>query len=133
MQCNATFWIGSWKTTKFVSLGGGAEIDVTFDSLWLASDTGRYTTKCSTAYAADMNKVNDKVEDIFVVGPPGIEELTYPIPIAGSEKFEIFDALGKKISSNQNRLNLSTLAPGVYFLKIQTGEKLINRKILVIH
>jgi hypothetical protein len=133
VQCNAIFWIGNWNTTKFVSLGGGAEIDVTFDSLWLASDTGEYTTKCSTAYAADMNKSNDKITDHFVVGPPGIEEQTYPMPITNGEKFEIYNALGKEISSNRDKLNLSTLAPGVYFLKIQLGGKLINRKILVIH
>ena len=131
-QFNAIFWIGNWNTTKRVSLGAGGEMDVTFDSLWLAGDTGEYATKCSTAYAADMNKSNDKIEDHFLVGPPGIEEINYSIPVTGGEEFEIYNALGKKISPNQDKLNLSALAPGVYFLKIRLGEKFINRKILVI-
>jgi len=131
-QFNVTFWIGNWNTTKRISLGSGSESDVVFDSLWLAGDTGEYATKCSTAYSADMNRLNDRVEDHFFVSPPGIEEHTYSSPLTTSEQFEVYNTLGMKISDNKGKSNLAALAPGVYFLKIRQGGKVINKKILVI-
>lgn len=131
-QFNITFWIGDWNTTKRVTLGPGNESDVLFDSLWLASDTGEFTTKCSTAYAADMNHLNDKLEDHFFVSPPGIEELTYSLPLSSSAEIEIYNTLGMKIAENKGKFNRSALIPGVYFLKIKQGEQIINKKILVI-
>lgn len=132
-QCNVTFWVGNWNTTKQVSLGAGSEIDVLFDSTWRASDTGEYATKCSTAYAADMNRSNDRVEGSFSVSPPGIAENTFTIPITATEKFEIYNTLGMKIGESRGFLNLPALNSGIYILKISKGEKVINRKIMVIH
>lgn len=128
------FWIGNWNTTKRISLGAGSETDVLFDSLWYASDTGQFFTKCSTAYSADMNRINDKIEGDFFIGPPGIEENTYSFPFPPSSKaeFEIYNALGKKIDAQKGKINFSALSPGVYFLKIQDGEKEFKRKIMVI-
>jgi hypothetical protein len=129
---NVIFWIGDWNTTKRISLGAGSQNDITFDSTWLASDTGEYATKCSTAYAQDMNKSNDKVEDHFFVGPPGIEELNHSLPLSAEAKIEIYNALGMKIKNTNNNLKSLSLAPGVYFLNIREGEKEFKRKILII-
>lgn len=131
-QFNVTFWIGNWNTTKRISLGAGLESDVTFDSCWLATDTGEFFTKCSTAYTFDMNHFNDKVCDHFLVGPPGIAENTYSLTINATTKIEIYNVLGMKIAEQQEKLNLKALPPGIYFVQIKANEKSIKRKVLVI-
>ncbi len=129
-QCNVTFSIENWSTTKRISLGAGSELDVLFDSIWVAYDTGEFSTKCSTAYSQDMNQSNDKVEDHFFVGPSGIEENIYSIPMITGTRFIIYNSLGVKIAEPTGKL--TGLAPGVYFLKIQGDQPGIKRKILII-
>lgn len=47
---------------------------------------------------------------------------------------EIFDVLGKKIlsaSMNAKELNISSLTPGVYIIKIKEGDATATRKLIV--
>jgi len=46
----------------------------------------------------------------------------------------IFDVLGKKVLQavlNSKELNISTLSPGVYIIKIREGEATATRKLIV--
>lgn len=69
----------------------------------------------------------------------------YPNPASGqkvyintkdgkAKKVEIYNVLGNAILSAQligNELNISTLEPGVYIMKIQEGKSTATRKLVV--
>jgi len=136
IQFECHFWIGNWRTTKRINLAAGREYDLTFDSSWIASDTGRFPTKCSTAYEGDKNPFNNKVEGFFFVEPSGITEENPKSLLATEEKIpiEFYNALGIKVGEMKihdllsNNLNLPK---GIYFLKNRREEKRY-RKILII-
>ncbi len=83
------------------------------------------------------------------VGNPGettIEELSiYPNPATGekvyistknnqTKKIEIFNVLGKPVLSTMlsgTELNISTLEPGIYILKIKEGKSSATRKLVI--
>jgi hypothetical protein len=89
--------------------------------------------------------VNDAplAEELFTVFPnPASSELTISFNFAANEKIsvEIFDPFGKKVQSvppknyapGENKLTfaLSDLAPGVYFVQIQTENGAVTKRIV---
>lgn len=77
-----------------------------------------------------------------------IEELNfYPNPVSNgkiyitsktsqSKEIAIYDVLGKKVlqaslNVNAKELNIATLSPGVYIIKIKEGEATATRKLIV--
>ena len=69
----------------------------------------------------------------------------YPNPVTGGKLYittraneekniTIYDVLGKKVFQtvlSSRELNLSTLQPGVYFIKVEEGEASATRKLIV--
>lgn len=79
-------------------------------------------------------------------GKQSIEGLEfYPNPVSSGKIYitsksladkevAIFDVLGKKVLQavlNSKELNISTLSPGVYIIKIREGEATATRKLIV--
>lgn len=79
-------------------------------------------------------------------GKQAIEGLNfYPNPVSSGKIYitsksladkevAIFDVLGKKVLQavlNSKELNISTLSPGVYIIKIREGEATATRKLIV--
>lgn len=81
-------------------------------------------------------------------GSVAIEELSfYPNPVSNgkiyitsktsqSKDIAIYDVLGKKVlqatlNVNAKELNIATLSPGVYIIKIKEGEATATRKLIV--
>jgi hypothetical protein len=77
---------------------------------------------------------------------PGIDGLSfYPNPVSTGKIFitskssidkevVVFDVLGKKVlqaTLTSKELNISTLSPGVYIIKIREGEATATRKLIV--
>lgn len=77
---------------------------------------------------------------------PSIDGLNfYPNPVSNGKIYitskssldkevTIFDVLGKKVLQavlNAKELNISTLSPGVYIIKIREGEATATRKLIV--
>lgn len=93
------------------------------DYYWCSFFTGRMTEDCESSL--------EDVEDT---------ELTfYPNPTKGKvsfsemiDKIEVIDLTGKTIkrSENTNEINLEDFASGVYFLKLQSSDKTIMRKLI---
>jgi hypothetical protein len=78
--------------------------------------------------------------------PAAIEGLSfYPNPVSNGKiyitskssldkEITIFDVLGKKVlqaTITTKELNISTLSPGVYIIKIKEGEATATRKLIV--
>lgn len=76
----------------------------------------------------------------------GIEGLSfYPNPVSNGKIYitskstldkdiTIFDVLGKKVfqaTLNSKELNIATLSPGVYIIKIHEGDATATRKLIV--
>lgn len=78
-------------------------------------------------------------------GKQPIEVNFYPNPVSNGKIYitsksaldkevTIFDVLGKKVlqaTLNAKELNISTLSPGVYIIKIREGEAATTRKLIV--
>ena len=77
---------------------------------------------------------------------PSIDGLNfYPNPVSSGKIYitskssldkevAIFDVLGKKVlqaTLNAKELNIATLSPGVYIIKIREGEATATRKLIV--
>jgi hypothetical protein len=93
---------------------------------------------CSTF--AQENKVQPRTQDTSIEGLS-----FYPNPVSNGKiyitsKFSldkeitIFDVLGKKVLQtilNAKELNIGTLSPGVYIIKIKEGDATATRKLIV--
>lgn len=81
-----------------------------------------------------------------IAGDPTIEGLAfYPNPVSNgkiyitskssmTKEVTIFDVLGKAVLNTQvnaKELNVSSLSPGVYIIKIREGEATATRKLIV--
>jgi hypothetical protein len=52
----------------------------------------------------------------------------------GDKEVSIFDVLGKKVlqaTLNTKELNISSISPGVYIIKIREGEATATRKLMI--
>jgi hypothetical protein len=85
------------------------------------------------------------IRDLQVSPNPTSGLLLIQMPLAGNENKEVnivfSDMMGKMLISKKyqltgnlfkEELNLSALAQGTYLLHVQTGDKLISRKIVLI-
>jgi len=96
-----------------------------------------------------LNSFDAKAQDSRVQSrnqETSIEGLSfYPNPVSNGKiyiisklsldkEITIFDVLGKKVLQtilNSRELNISTLSPGVYIIKIKEGEATATRKLIV--
>ncbi|MEO0133773.1 MAG: hypothetical protein ABIK72_03290, partial [candidate division WOR-3 bacterium] len=134
-EFDVIFTINNWQTQKRVAISANNEIDIIFDSLWYASDTGQYVAKCSTRLDNDINPSNDKIEEIFYVTLPAVEEKDYFVIsrkksdlfinnlIKENKNIEIYDINGRNVDNKR-------IKKGIYYLLIK--EKNIFRKLIII-
>lgn len=95
-------------------------------------------------FASPANaQVSPQVTSVKEVPIDGLS--IYPNPASGqkvyistragkSKKIEIFNVLGKNVLSVElvgNELNISSLDPGIYIMKIQEGKSSATRKLVV--
>lgn len=89
---------------------------------------------------AQENKTQPKTQDTSIDGLS-----FYPNPVSNGKiyitsksyldkEITIFDVLGKKVLQtliNSKELNIGTIPPGVYIIKIREGEATATRKLIV--
>jgi len=94
----------------------------------------------SLAASAQDVKLQPKVQDSTIDGLS-----FYPNPVSNGKIYitskssldkdiTIFDVLGKRVfqaSVNAKELNISSLSPGVYIIKIHEGDATATRKLIV--
>ncbi len=134
LQFDVIFSIENWRTTKRINLAAGREYDLIFDSTYLASDTGEFVAKCSTAYPNDKNPLNNKVEDHFFVRPSGIIEERVIGGNLGKGRIEVYASSGVLVWAGEGqkvREVMNGLPAGIYFLNSPTPSQRV-RKILII-
>lgn len=95
---------------------------------------------CSLTASAQDSKQQPKTQDSSIDGLS-----FYPNPVSNGKIYitskstldkdiTIFDVLGKKvlqITLNAKELNIATLSPGVYIIKIHEGDATATRKLIV--
>ena len=93
------------------------------DYYWCSFFTGRMTEDCESSLA-------DIEEDNLTFYPnPATNRVTFSEMI---ERVELMDLTGKLIKSfeNANEINIEGISSGVYFLKLQSSDKTIMRKLI---
>jgi hypothetical protein len=103
-------------------------------SLLLFADTA--TAQISpTATAATTSVKEFPIEGLSIYPNPASGQKVYITTRSNKPKIvEIFNVLGKNILSanlSGNELNISSLDPGVYIMKIQEGKSSATRKLVV--
>ncbi|MEO1259800.1 MAG: T9SS type A sorting domain-containing protein [Bacteroidota bacterium] len=96
------------------------------DELW---DFFSSYTLCDEMVSVGENRF----ESHFSVYPnPASTEVNVVFPIGLETKITISDMRGQLLISeiNQNRIDISSLAKGLYFLKIEEGQKVLIKKII---
>ena len=75
------------------------------------------------------------IEGLSIYPNPASGQKVYITTKAGKSKMiEIFNVLGKNVLSAElvgNELNISSLDPGIYIMKIQEGKSSATRKLVV--
>lgn len=97
-------------------------------------------------FSLDIQAQDSKSFGATKTQEPTIEGLIiYPNPVNSGKifittkssldkKVEIFNVLGKKVLETvitSKEVNVSTLSPGVYFIKIKEGEASATRKLII--
>ncbi|MCX7785779.1 MAG: T9SS type A sorting domain-containing protein [candidate division WOR-3 bacterium] len=151
------FTIGNWRTIKRTRIGAGIEIEVVFDSIWFASDTGYYVVKCSTKMVNDVDPNNDRVIASTYVAPTAIAEENridnlsatiiptvlfnnrpiYLSPIRQNSDLEIelFNMQGSRVYYQKLKGNyfvIDNLPTGCYILRLKEVNKILSYKTIVI-
>ncbi len=151
------FSIGNWRTTKRIRVGAGIEIEVVFDSIWQANDTGNYVVKCSTKLVNDVNPSNDIVVINTYVAPTAIDEvnrintlslITIPTILFNNTpihlphminnqnvELEVFNLQGRQVYAqklNRNSFTLNNLATGCYILRLKENSRSLSYKTIII-
>ncbi|GIZ09761.1 carbohydrate-binding protein [Flavobacterium sp. UMI-01] len=87
----------------------------------------------SAKFLVDREKIASETEDLTIYPNP----VTDLLRIANSENanVQLSDSLGRiiltqKMSSNSESIDMSKMGSGIYFVKIDTGEKVITKKII---
>lgn len=84
--------------------------------------------------AQDKQPIAQKIELNFYPNPVSDGKLFITSNITTSNKeVEIFDVLGKSVlkATVVRELNINSLSPGVYLIKIKEGEISVTRKLIV--
>jgi len=90
----------------------------------------------STGLLAQENKVQPGIIEglNFYPNPVSNGKIYITSKTAMEKEVLIFDVLGKKVlqaTINSKELNISTLSPGVYIIKIKEGDATATRKLIV--
>jgi len=88
----------------------------------------------SVALAQDKQVVAQKTELNFYPNPVSDGKVFITSTVTTSNKeVEIFDVLGKSVlkATVVRELNISSLSPGVYLIKIKEGENSVTRKLII--
>ena len=76
-----------------------------------------------------------KAEEFSIYPNPAFDDVVYvTTDIAGPKDIVIYDVFGKMVYRqplNSARLDISKLDPGVYLLKLTTGNRVLTRKLIV--
>ncbi|MBN8643028.1 MAG: T9SS type A sorting domain-containing protein [Flavobacteriales bacterium] len=80
-------------------------------------------------------KTQESIVDLSVYPNPVSNGKIYITSKSSADKLvTIFDVLGKKVLQTQltsKELNVSTLSPGVYIIKVEEGDASATRKLIV--
>lgn len=88
----------------------------------------------SVSFAQEKLPIVQKAELNFYPNPVSDGKIFITSNITTSNKeVEIFDVLGKSVLkiSVVRELNISSLSPGVYLIKIKEGENSVTRKLII--
>jgi hypothetical protein len=97
-------------------------------------------TASSTAYPffpTSMENISGENE-VFIYPNPVTDELTVQSLKFKVESVEVYDVVGKVLQSqetrtrNQVNVNVSSLAPGIYFVKVESERGIVVRKFVKI-
>ena len=121
----------NWVDLSFWGEVDGMEIVLS------SSDIGSYGMNTPAYFSMDdftlgaMTSINDFDEKLISVYPnPANDILNFRIPSANFE-IKMYNAFGQQvISSEKNRIDISGLEGGAYFIKITIDEKVITRKVI---
>ncbi|MFA5555889.1 MAG: T9SS type A sorting domain-containing protein [Flavobacteriaceae bacterium] len=93
------------------------------------------TLSLSAEALAQDNKSNvaQKTELNFYPNPVSDGKIYITSTTTSNKEVEIFDVLGKSVlkATIIKELNIGSLAPGVYLIKIKDGENSVTRKLVV--
>lgn len=82
-----------------------------------------------------VDKTQDNIEGLNIYPNPVSSDRVYITSKSSQTKeVEIFDVLGKKIlhtTLTGKELNISSLTPGVYIIKVKEGDATATRKLIV--
>lgn len=104
-----------------------------------------YTTLLFILFSLGANAQESKDSVLNSKQDQPLELNIYPNPVATDKVYitskssapkdiEIFDVLGKRVMQvtiNTKELNVSSLVPGVYIIKIKEGEQRATRKLII--
>lgn len=84
------------------------------------------------AFASAQDRQIDGLD--FYPNPVSSGKIYITSKSPADKEVAIFDVLGKKVLQsvlNSRELNISTLPPGIYIIKIREGEATVTRKLIV--
>jgi len=84
---------------------------------------------------ANLRTADSGIEGLSIFPNPATGDKVYITSKSGSDKeVVIFDVLGKKVLTAQldgKELNIATLSPGVYIIKVREEENTATRKLII--
>ena len=95
---------------------------------------------CVSGLSAQENKTVAKntgssIDDLsFYPNPVSNGKIYITSKFSGDREISIFDVLGKKVfqtTQNMKELNIASISPGVYIIKIREGEATLTRKLII--
>lgn len=95
-----------------------------------------FATPANAQVSPQENSVKEvPIDGLSIYPNPASGQKVYVSTRAGkSKRIEIFNVLGKNVLSAElvgNELNISSLDPGIYIMKIQEGKSSATRKLVV--
>lgn len=83
----------------------------------------------------NLSTINHTKEDLFKIYPNPIKGNTLNAEVKSTTNYQIYDILGKKILSgtvttNNKKINVSSLKKGIYILKLETSNGSVTKKLI---
>jgi hypothetical protein len=99
-----------------------------------SGDTGPWSGTYKFTTRAKPNSIQDQLPDGIEIYPNPVQN-ELMIEVTEEVSFSIFNSTGKKILSGNltaglNKVSLSGIASGIYIVNINTGEKIVRRKVV---
>ncbi|MFT5724438.1 MAG: hypothetical protein ACI9JN_001557 [Bacteroidia bacterium] len=146
--------VNKYNSSKTINLDSGEALTVVFDSTFNPTEPGLYQMLLVSRLGTDQVESNDTLFGSFLVdfhsSVEQIEQLgiqVYPNPSKGQfivstevgliDKVTLYDPTGRivkvqaQIQSNNTEITVSHLITDVYWLKINTGDVIIWKKIII--